>query len=101
MKRVINVILGVCALALLFICWRSIKDTQEFDATVAAREDVVKARLIEIRHAEEQYKLQHDGEYCADWNVLIDFVKNGKLPLVKKQGVLSDDPRISSSERPA
>jgi hypothetical protein len=51
----------------------------------------VKARLIEIRYAEEAYKAQHDGMYCSDWNELINFVKNGKLPVIKKQGVLSDE----------
>lgn len=91
MKKVINAILGVCVLAMLFICWRSIRDDQDFNAEVAARENVVKARLIEIRSAEEAYKLQHEGEYCSDWSVLIDFVKNGKLPIVMKQGVLSDE----------
>ena len=83
MKKVINVILGICVIGLLFICYRSIKDTENFDATVAARENVVKARLMQIRDAEEAYKAQHDGVYCADWNVLIDFVK--------KQGVLTED----------
>ena len=91
MKKVINAILGVCVVGLLFICYRSIKDTENFDATVAARENVVKARLMQIRDAEEAYKAQHEGVYCADWNVLIDFVKNGKLPFVKKQGVLTED----------
>ena len=91
MKKVINAILGVCVLAMLFVCWRSIRDDQDFNAEVTARENVVKARLIEIRSAEEAFKLQHEGEYCADWSVLIDFVKNGKLPIVMKQGVLSDE----------
>ena len=91
MKKKINAVLGVCALLLLFICFRSIRDTQNFDAEVAGREAVVKARLIEIRKAEEAYKAQHDGMYCSDWNELIEFVKTGKLPLVVKQGVLSDE----------
>ena len=91
MKKGINVILGICAVGLLFICWRSIRDTEDFDATVAARENVVKARLMEIREAEEAYKVQHGGEYCADWSVLINFVKTGKLPIVMKQGVLTED----------
>ncbi len=91
MKKGINVILGICAVGLLFICWRSIRDTEDFDATVAARENVVKARLMEIRSAEEAYKAQHEGEYCADWSVLIEFVKNGKLPVVMKQGLLTED----------
>ena len=91
MKKGINVILGICVVGLLFICWRSIKDTENFDATVAARENVVKARLMEIRSAEEAYKAQHEGEYCADWSVLIEFVKNGQLPVVMKQGLLTED----------
>ena len=76
---------------MLFICWRSIKDTEDFDATVAARENVVKARLMEIRSAEEAWKAQHDGVYCADWSELIKFVKEGKLPVVMKQGLLTED----------
>jgi len=91
MKKGINVVLGICAVGLLFICWRSIRDTEDFDATVAARENVVKARLLEIRSAEEAYKAQHDGVYCADWSVLINFVKTGKLPVIMKQGVLTED----------
>lgn len=91
MKKGINVILGICAAGLLFICWRSIRDTENFDATVVARENVVKARLMEIRSAEEAYKAQHDGVYCADWSVLIEFIKSGKLPIVMKQGVLSEE----------
>lgn len=91
MKKVINLILGICVAGLLFICWRSIKDTEDFDATVAARENVVKARLMEIRSAEEAYKAQHDGVYCADWSELIKFVKEGKLPVVMKQGLLTED----------
>ena len=90
MKKVINGILAVCVLALLFICWRSIQDDQDFNAEVRNRESVVKARLLQIRSAEEAYKLQHEGTDCADWSVLIDFVKNGRLPIIMKQGVLSD-----------
>ena len=50
-KKLINAFLGICAVGLLFITWRSIQDTEDFDADVTAREDVVKARLMEIRSA--------------------------------------------------
>ena len=91
MKKGINIVLGICAVGLLFICWRSIRDTQDFDAEVASRENVVKARLMEIRSAEEAYKAQHDGEYCADWSMLIEFIRNGQLPVIMKQGVLTEE----------
>ena len=90
MKNWKNVILGICAVGLLFVCWRSIVDTQEFDAKVVERENVVKKRLMHIKSAEEAYKSQHE-EYCGDWNVLIAFVKDGKLPIVMKQGVLTEE----------
>ena len=90
-KKIVNLVLGVCAVLLLFISWHSISDTIGFDKEVAQREQVVKARLIDIRKAEEEYKAQHEGVYCAEWPELIEFVKNGRLPVVMKQGDLSDD----------
>lgn len=90
MKKVINAVLFVCAALMLFICYRSIADQQDFKEEVSQREAKVKERLIEIRAAEEAYKEQHE-EYCGDWNTLIEFVKNGRLPIVIKQGVLTDE----------
>lgn len=90
-KTIINCVLGICAVGLLVVCYKSIHDTEAFDAEVAAREAVVKAHLLEIRQAEEAYKSQHDGMYCSSWDELTEFVRSGKLPIIKKQGVLSDD----------
>lgn len=88
-KVIINVVLAICALALAFISVRSILDDQDFNDQVAEREAVVKARLFEVRAAEEAYKEQH-GEYCGSWDALIEFVKNGRLPIVKKEGALNE-----------
>lgn len=92
MKKVINSVLAVCVVLLAIICWRSIQDDINFDAEVAYREAQVKARLLQIKDAEEAYKLQHpEGAFCADWDVLTEFVRNGQLPVVIKEGVLSDE----------
>lgn len=90
MKKLINVVLGIAALAMLFICYRSIADQQDFEAEVKQREVDVKARLIEIRKAQEAYKEQH-SEYCGNWDSLIAFIKEGQLPIVVKQGVLTEE----------
>ena len=90
MKKLINVVLGICALAMLWICYRSIADQQNFEAEVKQREADVKARLIEIRKAQEAYKEQYK-EYCGNWDSLIIFIKEGKLPTVIKQGVLTEE----------
>ncbi len=91
MKKVLNLILGLCVLGLLVVCYYSIKETMDFDGKVEGRENVVKKRLIEIRKAEEAYKEQHGGIYCDNWDVLTEFVRNGKLPIVMKKGDLSDE----------
>lgn len=92
MKKQINLVLLVCAVIMGILCWRSIQDDIDFEKDVEYREAQVKARLLQIKAAEEAYKQQNpEGAYCADWNVLIDFVKNGKLPIVIKEGVLSDE----------
>lgn len=90
MKKLINVILGICALLMLFICYRSIADQQNFESEVKQREVDVKARLVEIRQAQEAYKEQYK-EYCGTWDSLIVFIKEGKLPTVIKQGVLTEE----------
>ncbi len=90
MKTTINVILGVCVVAMLFICWRSIADQQQFDADVEQHEKDVKARLLEIRDAEEAYKTVK-GEYCGDWDTLIAFINDGALPTIRKEGILSEE----------
>ena len=91
MKKLINVVLGIAALAMLFICYRSIADQQDFDAAVKQREIDVKKRLIEIRNAQNAYKEQNPNiGFCADWDTLIAWVKEAKLPIVIKQGVLTE-----------
>ncbi|MBQ0023317.1 MAG: hypothetical protein KBT29_08780, partial [Prevotellaceae bacterium] len=42
---------------LLFACWTSIYSDIAFDEEKAAREKAVIARLMQIRDAEEQYKM--------------------------------------------
>lgn len=92
MKKLINAVLAVFVVLLAVICWRSIQDVINFDEDVSYREKQVKARLLQIKEAEEAFKQQNpEGAYCADWDVLTDFVKNGKLPVVTKVGVLSDE----------
>ena len=90
-KSVINGILVLCTLGLVAACFFSIYSDIAFDEEKAAREKLVIARLMEIRNAEEQYKMTF-GEYCGTIDSLIDFVKNGKtVDRIFKEGELTDD----------
>ena len=92
MKTIFNALLALCVIGLLFICWRSIQDDIDFQKEVTARENAVKARLMQIKAAQEEYKLQSpEAAYCDSLWKLVEFVKNGRIPKIVKEGVLSDE----------
>lgn len=91
MKTVINVILALCVVGLVYICYGSIMGPINFTKQRDIREAEVKTRLIDIRKAQVEYRQLHDGKYTASFDTLIDFVKTAKIPFVKKVGTLTDD----------
>lgn len=91
MKTVINAILALCAIALVYICYGSIMGPINFDKEKEIREAAIIARLVDIRSAQQEYRLTHDGAYTASFDTLIDFVKTAKLPFIMKIGSLTDE----------
>ena len=91
MKTVLNIVLGVCVLALVWICYDSIMGPINFEKAQKERESAVIARLIDIRQAQQHYRATHRGQYVENFDTLINFVKTQKLPLVKKEGELTDE----------
>ena len=90
MKTVFNIVLGLCALALVYICYASIMGPINFEKAKKQRDAAVIARLIDIRKAQLEYRGLHNQQYTASFDTLIDFVKNQKLPFIFKQGELDD-----------
>ena len=90
MKTVFNVVLGLCALALVYICYASIMGPINFEKAKKQRDAAVIARLIDIRKAQLEYRTLHNQQYTNNFDSLIDFVKTQKLPFIFKQGELSD-----------
>lgn len=91
MKTVFNIILAACVVGLLYLCYGSIMGPIQFNKEKDAREELIKARLIDIRKAQVEYRGLHGGRYTDSFDSLIAFVKEAKLPFVRKEGVLSDD----------
>ena len=85
MKTVFNIVLVLCAAALIYICYTSIMGPINFENTKKEREKAVIARLIDIRKAQQEYRSLHRGMYAPKLDTLIDFVKNQKLPFVMKK----------------
>ena len=90
MKTVLNIVLAAIAVCLLYICYESVMGPVRFEEEKNFRDKAVQARLLDIRKAQAEYSNTHDRQYTDNFDSLIYFVKNQKLPLVFKKGVLSD-----------
>lgn len=90
MKTVFNIVLVLCTVALIYICYSSIMGPINFEKEKKARESAVIARLIDIRKAQQEYRSLHRGMYADKFDTLINFVKKQKLPFVMKIGQLTD-----------
>ena len=91
MKVLINSVLALCAVALLYLCYGSIMGPIEFEKARDAREKHVIASLINIRDAQVNYRNITMAGYCDDIDSLVAFVKTAQLPIVKKEGELTDE----------
>ncbi len=91
MKKIINLVLGLVALGLVYLCYESIMEPIHFNEAKSAREAVVKERLLQIKSAQEYFKQQNNSEFCENLDTLVDFVKTAKVPFVQKEGELSDE----------
>jgi hypothetical protein len=89
MKTVISIVLLVGILLLGFFVWDSIQQPIRFGVEYNTRKDKVVDRLMAIRDAQVAYKSVYQ-RYTSSFDTLIDFVKNGQLPLVKMEGRLTD-----------
>ena len=91
MKIVWNVLLGIAIIVLAYLCYASIMGPINFDKTRNQREKAIIARLMDIRKAQQEFRSLHKQQYTTSFDSLIDFVNTQKLPIVAKEGVLSDE----------
>lgn len=90
MKITLKVLLAAAIVVLGYMCYRSIMGPIEFDKERGRRESAIQARLIDIRKAQIEYKNVY-GTHAANFDELKTFLKEKKLPFVRKIGELSDE----------
>ncbi|MDR0348005.1 MAG: hypothetical protein LBH90_00750 [Tannerella sp.] len=90
MKITLKVLLGVAIVLLAYMCYCSIIGPIEFDKERGRRESAIQARLIDIRTVQIEYR-NLTGQYAGSFDELKKFLKETKLPSVRKEGVLSDE----------
>ena len=90
MKVTLKILLAVAVVLLAYMCYRSIMGPIEFKDERNRRENLIKARLIDIRKAQIEYKNIHKV-HAANFDELSKFLKDEKLPFLIKEGVLTDE----------
>ena len=90
MKVTLKILLAVAVVLLAYMCYSSIMGPIEFKDERDRRENLIKARLIDIRKAQIEYKNIHKV-HAANFDELSKFLKDEKLPFLIKEGVLTDE----------
>jgi hypothetical protein len=89
MKTVVQIALIATAVILIYFLYTSVERPLDFEKAKKERYDASIARLKDIRKAELAYKDVH-GKFTGSFDTLINFVKTGKIALVRKIGMLND-----------
>ena len=91
-KKIFNWTLLACVVGLFVVCFMSIFNEIHFDELRRAREEQVIKRLMQLRDAQEKYRISNGGKYCDDIDSLIYWVKNERaIDKVIKDGDLTDE----------
>ncbi len=92
MKTVIQIVLTIAIIALGYYCVESINKPIRFQEQQALRQEANVEKLIYTRDAQVAYKSVYN-KYTGSFDTLINFILNDSLPLVKKEGSLTDSMR--------
>ncbi len=87
MKVTLKILLAAAVLLLVYICYRSIMTPIEFNEAKDARESLIKARLIDIRKAQIEYKNVYKT-HAGSFNDLVKFLKEAvKKGLIRRDTI--------------
>ncbi len=82
--KILSIVFLVLSIALGAYLVSSIKSTIDDREMIAEREAAIIEQLKLIREAQIVY-LEVNGQYTSDWDKLIDFIENGKYPIIQKK----------------
>lgn len=87
LKPIINLALWALIIFLGYLTFMSVYREIQFNKLKVERYKVVIDRLIDIRDTELAFKEVH-GVYTDNFDKLIDFVENGKVPITQRRDTL-------------
>ena len=90
MKKVINIILGLCIVGMAYLYYGSLMGPIKFTKRRSVTMRLFQ-RLLDIKSAQTGIATSMEAHTQPDFDTLIDFVKTSQVPIIRKSGNLSDD----------
>ena len=90
LKPIINIVLWALIIFLGYTTYMSVYKEIQFNQLKVERYKTVINRLIDVRDSELAYKEVH-GKYTDNFDSLIKFVENGKVPITQRRDTLELD----------
>ncbi|MBA3899583.1 MAG: hypothetical protein H0X62_05115 [Bacteroidetes bacterium] len=94
MKLGIQIALALAIVALSYFVYDSIYSKIQFEKETQRRKDLVVERLKDIRTTQITYK-NTKGYYADNFDSLVDFVKYGKMSIIKQIGDADDSLQVA------
>lgn len=80
LSKIITAVLFIVSLGLFYYLFSSVNDTIKSRESIASTEKQIIDKLSVIREAEKVF-LEENGRYTSNWDSLINFIENGKVPI--------------------
>lgn len=87
LTKIIAFVLFIVALAMGYYLYNSIAKTIEFTENIKVTEKQITDKLAVIREAEKVF-LEQYGRYTSNWDSLINFIENGRVPILQRREVI-------------
>lgn len=97
MKSVYQIVLAIIIVIIGYFLYESIMAPIRFEKEKNRRFNATIERLKDIRTAQVAFKSQY-GKYTGSFDTLIDFLKNGKIKVVKQIGSEDDSVAVAQGK---
>jgi hypothetical protein len=91
LTRILTVVFTVISLYLAYFLYDSIQSVIDTREKIDQTENLVIERLKLIREAEVVFQEQN-GRYTADWDTLVAFIQNGRVPILQRREIITQKP---------
>lgn len=91
MKKVVNILLSLCIIAMIYVVYESIMGPIRFAQEKEIRDKAVIEKLLEIKAVQNEYNNLLRGGYCDNFDTLAAFIRTAQIPIVNRVGELTDD----------